>query len=191
MQESFSSSQQVMPVPTRKWTERLLWLCPTPWLRIISRLSLSRLNIFRSQRAHLSSPLSPASSKAPETWPTGSLSSSTSTTDNASSQTFPRFWVVKGLDPKGLVAWSEAECLQLRELFHQRTYQALQVALLRSQAQLVQALLDPSSLEREDLYELRGKAFMIRVMQEMPRLVEEALASFDEERKQRKEEENG
>ena len=55
----------------------------------------------------------------------------------------------------------------------------------------MQALLDPSSLEREDLYELRGKAFMIRVMQEMPRLVEEALASFDEERKQRKEEENG
>lgn len=47
---------------------------------------------------------------------------------------------------------------------------------------MVQALLDPSSLEEKDLHEIRGKAFMLRMFQEMPRLVEESLAEFQAQR---------
>lgn len=44
-------------------------------------------------------------------------------------------------------------------------------------------LLDPSSLEAAELCELRGKAEHIRIMQQLPRLVEEALADFEAQRK--------
>ena len=46
----------------------------------------------------------------------------------------------------------------------------------------MQVLLDPSSLGDKDLYEIRGKAYMLRLIQEMPRLVEESLKDFEAQR---------
>lgn len=47
---------------------------------------------------------------------------------------------------------------------------------------MVQVLLDPASLDREALFELRGKAYMLKLIQEMPRLVDDALKDFEAQR---------
>lgn len=181
MQEHSSNSAPVRLPRIKKLIARVLWLCRTLCLLTTSRLSSSARSISKFLTSRRLSLSLRASSRVREISPIASASFSTSPSDSKSSQTFPLYWVLRGMAQVEL-NWTEVECLALRELFRNPNYKILQVVWLRSQAQLVQVLLDPAALGERELCELRGQGKQLRLDQLMPQLVEQALADFKAQR---------